>query len=39
LAVGGCVENKLPKLIPPKNGAMIKRCAVDGLAISGLCRE
>ena len=38
-AVGGWVENRLPKLIPPKNGWMIKRCAVDGLAISGRCLE
>src|SRR5208283_1665228 len=34
-AVGGWVENKLPKVIPPRNGAMMKRCAVDGLAIRG----
>ena len=38
-AVGGCVENRLPKLIPPKNGAIMKRCAVDGLATSGRWRE
>jgi hypothetical protein len=38
-AVGGWVENRLPKLIPPRNGAMMKRCAVDGLAISGRWRE
>jgi len=35
LAVGGWVENKLPKLMPPKNGAMMKRCAVEGLATNG----
>jgi hypothetical protein len=38
-AVGGWVENRLPKLIPPMNGWMMKRCAVDGLAISGRCLE
>ncbi len=38
-AVGGWVENKLPKLIPPRNGAIMKRCAVDGLAKSGRCLE
>ena len=38
-AVGGCVENRFPKLIPPKNGWMMKRCAVDGVASSGCRRE
>ena len=33
-AIGGWVENKLPKFIP-RNGWIIKRCAVDGVASIG----
>ena len=38
MAIGGWVENKLPKFIP-KSGWMINRCAVDGLANIGVRRE
>ena len=34
-AVGGCVENRLPKLIP-RNGAMMNKCAVEGVATNGI---
>jgi hypothetical protein len=37
-AIGGCVENKLPKFIP-NSGWIINRCAVDGDAAIGTRRE
>ena len=38
LAMGGWVENRLPKFIP-SSGWMMNRCAVDGLACIGMRRE
>src|ERR1700751_1275216 len=38
LAIGGCVENRLPTL-KPSNGATMNKCAVEGLAAIGMRLE